>query len=118
MTYGTIRFIEKDQDSFLAWARESWVCIVCNLHVVHSKEGIEKVKKDFANLLDRVIEFGGCFYLTYHKWISKAQVESAYPQFHDFLMLKEKYDPSGVFQSDWYRYFKEMYSENSSKISD
>ena len=117
VTYGTIRFIEKDQDSFLAWASESWVCIVCNLHVVHSEVGIEKVKKDFGNLLDRVIEFGGCFYLTYHKWISKKQVEAAYPQFREFLMLKQKYDPSEVFQSDWYRYFKDMYSDVVAKIT-
>ena len=117
MTYGTIRFIEKDQDSFLAWARESWVCIVCNLHVVHSEEGIEKVKKDFGNLLDRVIEFGGCFYLTYHKWISKEQVEAAYPQFREFLMLKQKYDPSEVFQSNWYRYFKDMYRDVAAKMT-
>ena len=109
VTYGTIRFIEKDQDSFLAWARESWVCIVCNLHVVHSEEGIEKVKKDFGNLLDRVIEFGGCFYLTYHRWISREQVEAAYPQFPEFLKLKKKYDSCEVFQSDWYRYFKEIF---------
>src|SRR5579863_7595041 len=27
MTYGTIRFIEKDNDTFLAWAREPLVCI-------------------------------------------------------------------------------------------
>lgn len=31
MTYGTIRFIEKDSESFLAWAKEPSVCIVCNL---------------------------------------------------------------------------------------
>ena len=104
-----IRFIEKDRESFLAWARESWVCIVCNLHVVHSVKGIQKVKEDFGNLLDRVIEFGGCFYLTYHRWISREQVEAAYPQFHEFLKLKKKYDPSEVFQSDWYRYFKEIF---------
>ena len=37
MTYGTIRFIEKDAESFLAWAREPSVCIVCNLHVMHTE---------------------------------------------------------------------------------
>ena len=117
VTYGTIRFIEKDQDSFLAWARESWVCIVCNLHVAHSEEGIEKVKKDFENLLDRVIELGGCFYLTYHKWISKEQVEAAYPQFREFLMLKKRYDPSEVFQSDWYCYFKDLYRDPAVEVT-
>ena len=31
--YGTIRLIEKDDESVLAWAREPWACTVFNLHV-------------------------------------------------------------------------------------
>ena len=77
---------------------------------MHSKEGVEKVKKDFANLLDRVIEFGGCFYLTYHKWARKDQVEAAYPQFTNFLEKKNYYDPSSVFTSNWHRHYADMFS--------
>ncbi len=29
--YGTIRLIERDEDSFLAWAREPWACVIFNL---------------------------------------------------------------------------------------
>ena len=36
MTYGTIRFIEPDEESFLPWATRRSVCIVCNLHVMHT----------------------------------------------------------------------------------
>ena len=36
--YGTIRLIERDTESFLAWAREPWVCTVMNLHVDHTPE--------------------------------------------------------------------------------
>ena len=42
LIYGTIRLIAKDDESFLAWAREPWVCIVMNLHVDHTTEGITK----------------------------------------------------------------------------
>ena len=38
LIYGTIRLIEKDDESFLAWAREPWVCTVMNLHVDHDEE--------------------------------------------------------------------------------
>jgi hypothetical protein len=31
--YGTIRIIERDDESFLAWAKEPWACTVLNLHV-------------------------------------------------------------------------------------
>ncbi len=35
LIYGTVRLIERDSDSFLAWAREPWACIIFNLHTAH-----------------------------------------------------------------------------------
>ena len=40
LIYGTIRLIERDDESFLAWAREPWVCTVMNLHVDHTEDRI------------------------------------------------------------------------------
>jgi UDP-N-acetylenolpyruvoylglucosamine reductase len=111
MTYGTIRFIEKDEDTFLAWARERSVCIVCNLHVIHTDEGKQKAAEDFRRIIDRAIEFGGRYYLTYHRWATRKQVETCYPKFVDFLRLKKKHDPQEVFQSDWYRHYKQMFAD-------
>ena len=111
MTYGTIRFIEKDTDTFLAWAREPSVCIVCNLHVMHTDSGKAKAAADFRRIIDRAIEFGGRYYLTYHRWATRKQVEACYPQFVDFLRLKKKYDPRELFQSEWYRHYKVMFAD-------
>jgi hypothetical protein len=111
MTYGTIRFIEKDQESFLAWAKEPSVCIVCNLHVVHTEEGKKKAAEDFRRIIDRAIQHGGRYYLTYHRWATRQQVETCYPQFAEFLRLKKKYDPGERFQSDWYRHYKAMFAK-------
>ncbi len=111
MTYGTIRFIEKDSESFLAWAREPSVCIVCNLHVVHTDEGKQKAADDFRRIIDRAIQHGGRYYLTYHRWADRKQVETCYPQFVDFLRLKVKYDPNERFQSDWYRHYKSLFAD-------
>jgi FAD/FMN-containing dehydrogenase len=111
MSYGTIRFIEKDAESFLAWAREPSVCIVCNLHVLHTDQGIRKAIADFQRIIDRAIEHGGRFYLTYHRWATRKQVETCYPQFVDFLRLKRKYDPHERFQSDWYRHYQVMFAD-------
>ena len=38
--YGTVRLIERDDETFLAWAREPWACIIFNLHVDHTPAGI------------------------------------------------------------------------------
>jgi FAD/FMN-containing dehydrogenase len=105
MTYGTIRFIDADRETMLPWAKEQSVCIVCNLHVRHSDAGITKAKHDFRMILDRVIEFGGSFYLTYHRWATPEQVQACYPQIGEFFRLKRKYDPNERFQSEWYRQY-------------
>ncbi|MGB8894960.1 MAG: FAD-binding oxidoreductase, partial [Pseudolabrys sp.] len=38
--YGTIRLIKKDKESFLAWAKEDYVCTIFNLRVFHTRDGI------------------------------------------------------------------------------
>ena len=110
MTYGTIRFIEPDEESFLPWATRRSVCIVCNLHVVHTPKGIKKAQADFRRIIDRVIEHGGRFYLTYHAWATKEQVETCYPRFSEFLYAKQLHDPECRFQSDWYRHYATLFS--------
>ena len=111
VTYGTMRFIEPDEVSFLAWAKERSVCVLCNLNVVHTEQGRQKAAADFRRLLDRVVQFGGRYFLTYHRWATRAQVEACYPQFVDFLRLKKKYDPHERFQSEWYRHYRTMFAD-------
>jgi FAD/FMN-containing dehydrogenase len=111
--YGTVRLIEKDTESYLAWARESWACVIFNLHVTHNPEGIEQAARSFRSLIDLGIKYGGSYYLTYHRWARREQVEACYPQFKEFLQMKLKYDPQEVFQSDWYRHYKRMFEIES-----
>src|SRR5262245_50912527 len=40
--YGTVRLIEKDEESFLAWARKPYACVIFNLHVEHSPGGLRR----------------------------------------------------------------------------
>ncbi|HEX8708493.1 MAG TPA: FAD-binding oxidoreductase, partial [Pyrinomonadaceae bacterium] len=71
LIYGTIRLIERDDESFLAWARERYACVVFNLHVTHDGPGLEKAARDFRRLIDRAIRYGGSYYLTYHRWATR-----------------------------------------------
>jgi FAD/FMN-containing dehydrogenase len=111
LIYGTIRLIERDEESVLAWAREPWVCTVMNLHVDHTPDGIAKAADDFRRLIGRAIEFGGCYFLTYHRWASRAQVNACHPRMVEFLRAKRRHDPAETFQSDWYRHYKEMFAD-------
>jgi len=108
--YGTIRLIEQDRESFLAWAKKPYACIIFNLHVVHTPEGIRHAANAFRRLIDIGIRYGGSYFPTYHKYATRKQVDTCYPQFAEFLKLKRRHDPGEVFQSDWYRHYRKMFS--------
>jgi FAD/FMN-containing dehydrogenase len=110
IVYGTMRLIERDEESFLAWATQDYACVIFNLRVPHTPEGIRKARHDFQRIIDRALDLGGSYYLTYHRWARKDQVLKAYPQFPEFLAQKLRFDPSERFQSDWYRHYKAMFS--------
>ena len=86
-------------------------CVIFNLHVVHSREGLSRATRDFRLLIDRAIGYGGSYFPTYHRWATREQVERCYPQLPVFLRLKRKYDPEDRFQSEWYRHYKEMFRD-------
>ncbi len=107
--YGTIRLIEQDNESFLAWAKQPYACIIFNIHTEHSPEGLRHSAEAFRHLIDMAIRRGGSYYLTYHKYATREQVLACYPQFPEFMRLKIKYDPEEQFQSDWYRHYRRMF---------
>lgn len=108
--YGTVRLIEPDTETFLAWARRSFACVIFNLHCVHTPEGLAQAEQVFRDLIDLGIRHEGSYYLTYHRWARRAQVEHCYQQFPEFLKLKRRYDPQERFQSDWYRHYRGLFA--------
>jgi hypothetical protein len=110
--YGTVRLIEKDDESFLAWAKQPYACVIFNLLTFHTPRGIEASARSFRGLIDLAIARSGSYYLTYHKFAKPEQVMACYPQFKQFLDLKRKYDPTERFQSDWYRYYRKLFASS------
>lgn len=110
LIYGTIRLIERDDESFLAWARKPYACVIFNLHTEHTPKGLEHSAAAFRRLIDLGMRHGGSYYLTYHRFATREQVEGCYPQFREFLRLKRHYDPQERFQSDWYRHYRKMFA--------
>src|SRR5216117_3348792 len=78
--YGTVRLIEKDDESFLAWARKPYACIIFNLLTLHTPAGIEASARSFRGLIGLAIARGGSYYLTYHKFAKPEQVLACYRQ--------------------------------------
>ncbi|HYC62691.1 MAG TPA: FAD-binding oxidoreductase [Thermoanaerobaculia bacterium] len=110
VVYGTVRLIERDDESYLAWAKQRYACVIFNLHVEHSDAGQARAADSFRALIDLASEREGNYYLTYHRWARREQVERCYPQFANFLREKKRLDPQGRFQSEWYRHYEAMFA--------
>ena len=104
--YGTVRLIERDDDSFLAWAREPWACVIFNLHTVHTPAGLEHSAAAFRRLIDLAIARGGSYFLTYHRWAtpirSRRAIRSSASSSRASALR-----PGRAFQSDWYRHYRD-----------
>ena len=107
--YGTIRLIEAEHDTALPWARQSWACVIFNLHIDHRPQDLARAAGHFRRLIDHALRHGGSYFLTYHRHASATQVEQAHPAMRGFLAAKRQHDPAGVFQSDWYRHLCELF---------
>jgi hypothetical protein len=108
--YRTVRFIQNDNESFLAWAKEAYACVIFNLHVEHTAHNIAAAANALRGLIDLAIADGGSYYLTYHRFADKHQLLSCYPQFPKLLSEKLRLDPREIFSSDWYCHYKRMFS--------
>ena len=104
--YGTIRLIARDDETFLNWAKQPYACIVFNLHFQHTESSIAKLADDLRCLIDLATNFGGSYFLTYSRFATPIQLNKCYPRFGEFVALKDKYDPEGVFSNDWYRAYR------------
>jgi FAD/FMN-containing dehydrogenase len=107
--YGTVRLIEQDKESFLAWAKKRYACVIFNLHVEHTTSGVIRAADHFRRLIDIGLRHGGSYFPTYHRYALRQQVDLAFPQMPEFLKLKRKHDPGELFQSEWYRHYRKMY---------
>jgi FAD/FMN-containing dehydrogenase len=105
VVYGTIRLIQPDSETVMAWARQRFACVIFNLHVDHTEASIASVADSFRGLIDLASDLGGSYYLTYHRFATPQQLERCYPRVREFFAAKRRLDPAGVFQSDWYRHY-------------
>jgi FAD/FMN-containing dehydrogenase len=100
--YGTVRQIRAEHETRLRWARQDWACVVLNLHVQHDTAGRQQSRAHMRRLIDRALQFGGSFYLTYHRDARPEQLRAAYPEIDQVLARKRACDPGSVLASDWY----------------
>ncbi len=108
--YGTIRLIEAESQTALPWAREPWACVIFNLHIDHRPPDVERARGHFRRLIDHALRHRGSYFLTYHRFAGREQIETAHPAIREFLATKQRLDPRGIFQSDWYRHLRGIFT--------
>lgn len=101
----TLRFVDSDPDSWLAYAPVPRIAAVMSF----SQELTTRAEADMArmtrDLIEGVIAIGGTYYLPYRPHATLDQFTRAYPRAMEFARRKRELDPDALFGSVfWDRY--------------
>ncbi|MGV2099188.1 FAD-binding protein [Rhizobium sp. 21-4511-3d] len=95
----TLRYVNTDSDSVLAYATEPRIAAV----MLFSQEKTVRGEADMARmteaLIERVIAIGGSYYLPYRPHARLDQLQRAYVRAGDFAAAKRKADPGLLFRN-------------------
>ena len=105
----TLRFVNTDRDSVLAYAPEPRIAAV----LLFSQEKTARGESDMARmthaLIDRVLDIGGTYYLPYRPHATLAQLTRGYPRAAAFAAGKRAADPDLLFRNQlWDGYFAKL----------
>lgn len=105
----TVRYIDTDHDSVLAYATEPRISSV----MLFSQEKTARAEADMAGmtrrLIERVLAIGGTYYLPYRPHATLDQLKRAYPKAIEFAMFKRDLDRDMIFRNKlWERYFSQL----------
>jgi FAD/FMN-containing dehydrogenase len=102
----TLRYVEEDRTSTLAYARGPRVAAVMLFSQRMTRVDDEDMAVMTQRLIDAALAANGSFYLPYRLHARRDQVERAYPRLQEFVARKRHYDPGLLFRhAMWDRYF-------------
>lgn len=101
----TLRYVEMDKDSVLAYATERRIAAV----MLFSQEMTVRAEEDMARmtsaLIERTLAIGGTYYLPYRLHATTEQFQRAYVRAAEFVSRKRALDPQLTFRNAlWDRY--------------
>jgi FAD/FMN-containing dehydrogenase len=102
----TLRYVEADTASTLAYAPGARIALVMLFPQHMTVEGEEGMRAMTERLIDQVLGVGGSYYLPYRLHARADQLRAAYPRVEEFLAKKRNYDPQLRFRNlMWEKYF-------------
>jgi FAD/FMN-containing dehydrogenase len=105
----TLRYVNTDHDSVLAYATEPRIAAVLLFSQEKTVRGEEDMARMTHALIDRVLDIGGTYYLPYRPHASLAQLSRGYPRAAAFAARKRAADPELLFRNQlWDGYFAKL----------
>lgn len=102
----TLRYVDTDHDSVLAYATEPRIAAVMLFSQEKTMRGEEDMRRMTHALVERVLELGGTYYLPYRPHASLDQLRRGYPRAEEFVAMKRSADPNLLFRNNlWDTYF-------------
>jgi FAD/FMN-containing dehydrogenase len=99
----TLRNVEKDNDTYLNYAREEVFGFVMLYNQATTPEAEVAMKGLTQRLIDEAIALRGTYYRLH---ATKEQLYKAYPMAADFFAKKKAYDSLELFENQFYRQYK------------
>ncbi len=105
----TLRFVEPDTESVLAYAPTRRIAAVMSFSEARTSAADARMERVTRELIDRVLAIGGSFYLPYRLHARPDQLARAYPAVADFVACKRRYDPKLLFRNTlWDKWLAEL----------
>lgn len=102
----TIRFVEKDEQAILSYAKEDMFGLVFLINQGKSKTDINHTQKVIQQMIESTLSHGGTYYLPYYPYASQEQIRKSYPKLDQFFHKKKELDPNEVFVNLFYKEYK------------
>jgi FAD/FMN-containing dehydrogenase len=102
----TIRYVEKDEQAVLSYAKEDMFGLVLLINQKSNSEGIKNTKKVVQQMIETTLAHGGTYYLPYYPYASQEQIRKTYPKIDQFFAKKKELDPNEVFVNLFYKEYK------------
>ena len=102
----TLREVKPDHDAFMNYAREPVFGLVFLFNQQKNPAQEQEMQRLTNQLFEVAIQNKGTFYLPYRLHISRENMRLAYPQADHFFQLKQKYDPSEIFNNQFYLHYR------------
>ena len=99
----TLRSVQRDNDAILAYARRDEIGLVMLFRYKVSTEADAKMRSVTEQLIDAALASDGSYYLPYRPHATIEQFREAYPKYKEFYALKQRYDPTELFQNSFYQ---------------